>query len=460
MQLFSPAIKPFARLKAADGLLITADHWQRTQNYHRSRQNFYYQALHQAGIVSGLGVTVTPAPEAVEARYRNDRWIQVQPGIAIDAQGNPIIVTEPYAFQVQSVFTEGDPKTVYIVLNYVDPDELRHPSGRDWVEETFRIVEKTTLDILDVELCRIHLKLKEMALTIAADVFFPEANSLDLTHRQSLSHRPEGIVSIAHIVDPAAPIPNHRQGLTHLLKAVNVLYPPLAGETTLLEVPLDIHSNEDLTNPDLLYLPYDKLPALSGGLRSVLHDYVEDGGVLLIVDEDNSRRSELAKIRQELLEALADAENDPSLAAEKNSLKAEIAAYDAELSQIVQTVQQSVVTFANQLNIPLAGSGEIAAEHPLRTTPFLFSRWPETETEPIELFGWGGIVLMLGNLPQAWGPDAAQRRSRETIRTAHELGINLLYYAWRRRQLMELQRSNDQALTLLPQDSLTHQVTH
>ncbi|NER79802.1 MAG: hypothetical protein F6K42_09520, partial [Leptolyngbya sp. SIO1D8] len=189
MQRFSPAIKAFERLQASDGLLITADHWQRTQDYHRQRQNIYYQSLYQAGIVSGLGVTVTAAPIDVEAKYRNDRWITIQPGIAIDAQGNPIVVTQPFVFQIQSLFTEGPLKTVYIVLNYVDPDELRRPPGQDWVQETFRIVEKITLDVLDVELCRIHLSPGAEPLTIAENVFSPEPNSLDFNYRDSIRSR-------------------------------------------------------------------------------------------------------------------------------------------------------------------------------------------------------------------------------------------------------------------------------
>jgi hypothetical protein len=104
-----------------------------------------------------LGVTVIPAPMEVEARYRNERWIQVQPGVAIDAQGNPIIVPEAVTFQVQSTGTGAAGKVVYIVLNYVDPDELRYPSTQHWVKETYRILEKTSLDAVDVELCRIQL---------------------------------------------------------------------------------------------------------------------------------------------------------------------------------------------------------------------------------------------------------------------------------------------------------------
>ena len=460
MQRFSPAIKAFERLQASDGLLITADHWQRTQNYHRQRQNVYYQSLYQAGIVSGLGVTVTAAPVEIEARYRNGRWITIQPGMAIDAQGNPIVVTEPCVFQVQSLFTEGSPKTVYIVLNYVDPDELRCPPGQDWVQETFRIVEKITLDVLDVELCRIHLNPGAEALTIATNVFAPEPNSLDLTYRHSIRRRAEGGVSIAQLVDPVAANAGASQGLTHLLKAVNVLYPALVGETPILDVPLDIVAEPRLGDRDLLYLPYTLLPRLSVTVQSTLQDFVRAGGTVLIaMDEGDSRQRELAQIRRELLEAITATPNDPNVAPIVGSAQAEIAAIDAEMTQFVATIRQSIRPLMDQLNLSLPGDGAIASDHPLRTTPFLFGSWPLVEGHPIDLFCWGSILLMVGPLPPIWGPDPTGMRSRETIRTAHEMGINLLHYAWRRQQLLQLQRGDTQTISVPQQDALTGQVT-
>ena len=184
------------------------------------------------------------------------------------------------------------------------------------------------------------------------------------------------------------------------------------------------------------------------------------GGVLLIaVDGENPRQAELARIRRELLDALAGAEHDPSVASVKGSVQGEIAAIETEMTQFVQTIRESIITLANQSDIPLQGFGDIAFDHPLRTTPFLFSAWPVVGLQPIQLFCWEGIMLMVGHLVQLWGPDEAGTRSRETIRTAHEMGINLLYYAWRRRQLMQLQQGDKQAASISPPDSLIGQVT-
>ncbi|MBE9183037.1 hypothetical protein IQ268_31370, partial [Oculatella sp. LEGE 06141] len=39
-----PAIAPFDRLNAFNGLMITAERWKRAHDYHRQRQNAHYQA--------------------------------------------------------------------------------------------------------------------------------------------------------------------------------------------------------------------------------------------------------------------------------------------------------------------------------------------------------------------------------------------------------------------------------
>jgi hypothetical protein len=90
------------RLAVKDGLLLTADYWQRAHTYHRHRQNVHYQSLQQPGIVCGLGVSVIPAPADLPAQYRDGRWLQIQSGIAIDLVGNPIIVPQPIDFRITS----------------------------------------------------------------------------------------------------------------------------------------------------------------------------------------------------------------------------------------------------------------------------------------------------------------------------------------------------------------------
>jgi len=134
-----PPIKPFNRLQASDGLLINAERWRRAHEYLRQRQNAHYQSLNQPGIVCGLGVRVIPAPSAVKAEYRDNRWVQIQPGIAIDLVGNPIVVPTTIDFRFATEVSDSEPVMVYLILSYVDPEDLHRDGQNDVIQETFLI---------------------------------------------------------------------------------------------------------------------------------------------------------------------------------------------------------------------------------------------------------------------------------------------------------------------------------
>lgn len=92
-QLYSsPPINPLQRLHVYNSLMMNAERWQLAHEYHRHRQNVHYQSLNEPGIVCGLGVRVIVPPDDAPARFRDQRWLEIQPGIAIDLEGNPIIV--------------------------------------------------------------------------------------------------------------------------------------------------------------------------------------------------------------------------------------------------------------------------------------------------------------------------------------------------------------------------------
>jgi hypothetical protein len=78
----------------------------------------------------------------------------------------------------------------------------------------------------------------------------------------------------------------------------------------------------------------------------------------------------------------------------------------------------------------------------LRTRPFLFAALPLIQQQPIQVFCNNGIVLVLGEIAAAWGLDEGLTVSRVMLRTAQEFGVNVLYYAWRRRQLTGLQQED------------------
>ncbi len=420
-QLFPPPpIKPFERQQVHDGLLMNAERWRRAHTYHKERQNVHYQSLNQPGIVCGLGVLLIPAPTEVAAQYRDGRWLQIQPGIAIDLLGNPIVVPAPIEFRITSEnLTEGS-LTVYLVVSYVDPEKLSFKQPREIVQETFRIDEKPSPPSeLEVELCRILLapgagQAQELTLENPTDVFFPGYNTLDLRYRSQARSRPQAVVRVAQV--------NHGEekekqeslsNLSYLLQSVASLYPALQGDTEVGQLILQ-HGRPGVSLQDaskgsgyeLLYLTGRQPFGPNDRQLEALKNYLDAGGVLLVEAPTGDT-------------ALAD----------------------------------SIKAIAQTLGTPLLDWRNLSRNHPLRTQPFLFAALPSFNQQPIHLLYGGGIVLVLGNLSAAWGLDEQLSLSRENIRTAQELGINILHFAWRRRQLTQLSRQDSPTPTPKKQET-------
>ncbi|MEM9212748.1 MAG: hypothetical protein AAGD25_00095 [Cyanobacteria bacterium P01_F01_bin.150] len=260
-----PAIEPLEMLYVTNGSLLTAEGWWQAHHYYQHRQNLHYQSLHQPGIVSGLGVKVVSAPDGVPSELRDRRWIEIQPGIAIDLVGNPLVVDEPMTFRITSKVINQDTTldsapngslTVYVVLAYVDP------TTKQWqtpptavVKEEFRINERTTPpDADEVELCRIHLTSNTQPLHSAADVFNPPPQSIDLRHRHRVQARANQLVQVGVLSSSIASASSSLcQRWSSLLQSLPGLYPTLAGSPIVQ--PITLTPNQQPNNPTNLSIP-------------------------------------------------------------------------------------------------------------------------------------------------------------------------------------------------------------
>jgi hypothetical protein len=386
-----PPIQPFERLQVTDGLLINADRWRQAHHYHRQRQNIHYQSLNQPGIVCGLGIHLIPAPTHLNlpTKYRDGRWLQIQPGIAIDVMGNPIVVPEAMEFRISSQAPSDEPLLVYLVVSYVDPDELQNQTQTERVRETFRIDEKTNPpDDTEVELCRVLLQPGAIQLDRPKNLFAPAANQLDLRYRMQARSRAQGVVQIAQLLHDDPDPQRSTANLSFLLQSVESLYPTMQGHPAIGTVSLKDATIHDY---DLLYLTGRQTLALSEAEFTALKQYLDAGGVLLV---------------------------------------------DAAAGSL--GLAKSIVDLAQQLGTPINYLEKRDRHHPLRTQPFLFAALPTVREQPIKLLSGGGIVLIVGDLSSAWGLDPDLSLSRADIRTAQELGINILHFAWKRRSMMQL----------------------
>jgi hypothetical protein len=463
--MVTPPLTPFQRLRVSDGLLINADHWQKAHAYSRDRQNFYYQALHQAGIVSGLGVSVvqsavvqsaagTSAVEPIVVEpIVEQRQLLIQPGIAIDAQGNPIIVPERMTFQIRSQAQEGTSLLVYLVLNYVDPDDLNLPKGGSYIQERFRIVEKAKLDEKrDVELCRVQLRSGTVRLQMPSDLQGEDPNPhiLDFRYRQWADRSPRGMLKVAQLGDGAAEDVARVDRLEQLLQSLDGLYPALQGDRQTPDAPLVSYlltqalgqlelGRLELSDYDLISCPYDCLLQLDGAGRRALRRALQQGSMVFVsIPVAQLQLAPLLDSVCELRSAiLALQHSGDQKAPLRESLLSECAATEAAIHQRIQRIPQDLAELAQALGTPLSGDGQVDRHHPLRHQPFLFGQFPEVDGYPIQLLQWGGLVLSIGDIALNWGLDDRLVIPRETLRSAQEFGINLLQYAWARRQLKQ-----------------------
>jgi hypothetical protein len=404
----TPAIEPLKRLHVYDGLMMNTRRWLLADGYHRRRQNLHYQSLHQPGIVAGLGVKVVEAPDALDAKFRDDRWIEIQPGLAIDSDGNPIIV-DAYSstdrrFRIEAKPPSGRSLTVYVVVSYSEPASPTNQQTDETIREWFRFDQITKPpNGQQVELCRIELK-DPVQLADPIDVLFPTPNQLDFRDRLQATVRPQAFLRAAQI----RPGSNFEESsdfatytlyqrsvanLAELMESVFSLYPRLQGDSDVKQIDL---LTDDLTGYDVLHLPdAQALTEFTQPALEALHHYLQNGGGLFV-------------------------ETSP------------------DRGQDITSIKDSLQPLTVNATTPLVSWEELSRQHPLRRSPFLFGALPSMQSNGIQIFVSGGIVLVEGRLSPAWGLADSASLPRADIRTVQELGVNLLHFFWKRRQFKHL----------------------
>jgi hypothetical protein len=464
-----PPRHPLQRLQVSDGLLVTAERWQVAHQYHRQRQNLHFQAFHQGGIVSGLEVGPTEAPAQVANAYRDGRWLQVQPGVAIDAQGNPIVVPQPITYRIAAQPTT-EAVLVYLVLKFVDPDQLEPRTGTHVVSETFRLEEKNSPPVEgEIELCRLLLPPGDAPITLPRNGFTPVAHELDWRYRPLAQVRPLGDLTLGYLtLAPQAKL-DLEASLQGLVATLPGLYPKLRGEVR--SVPLCLRQGlaltaADLQGYDLLHLTYADAQGLTEEEIDLLRVFEAEGGTLLIeVLPAGTALEEIFHVWADVIKVLsnatgmADAAMFATLCSEQAELERCLALELAQSLPALATWVGPRLTPGNlspgnlspgnlspgnlspgdpsPIEIPLGDwplTGRLTDQHPLRQQPFAFSQSFLIHNQPLALFNWGGVVAVVGDLTGTWGGPKRQFMPRDSLRSAQELGINLLHLVWQRRQ--------------------------
>lgn len=442
----TPPVQPLQRLRVTDGLLINAERWRLAYDYHRQRQSLYYQSLHQPGIVCGLGIYPIAPPEKIAQAYQDQRWLQIQPGMAIDDQGNCIVVPEPIDFRLASRVEQ--PTSVYLVLQYVDPEQLQQAEDNPVLTEVFRIDEKThPPGPGEVEICRLVLD-ADAQLQLPTDPFFPQINQVDLRYRLQPKSRPQAVLQVAQ-VSLSSPSPQLQQSAVNFqafLRSIEVLYPNLLAVSAPDPIELvDQNPAVDLRDYDVLYLQTQTAQALSDMQVRSLQSFLMQGGYLWVeISVRGTQLAELLTVRAQLQAALAQMEGSQTVGA--SAATQNVQPLRQEITQELTAVQTALNTKLDETGRPFRALAEqmdqplqvLPADHPIGCQPFQFGALPTVNQWPIELFLSEHLLMVVGDLSVVWGGGSKEGFARDQIRTAQEFGINLLHYVWQHQNYRQL----------------------
>ncbi len=175
----------FKRINFFKGFLTTEKDWNDAERYHIDKRKLHNKLLHSPGIVYGYATDLK-----VTARARGDLSVEVQPGYAIDGQGNDLMIFDA---TIRNINLEEFrlPQTIYIVLRYYEEltdfiaykENLEYKGHRRVLESCRVEISQTEPDInREVELARIYLEKGVQRIRDARDPADPKANEIDMRY--------------------------------------------------------------------------------------------------------------------------------------------------------------------------------------------------------------------------------------------------------------------------------------
>ncbi len=365
---------PTKRVSPYDGMAVTARVWADAHDYHRTSQQLQALFDHGPGILAGLQVLASDPP---------DSSVYVQPGIARDAAGQIIVLSEPVRYDLEQA--EG---YLQLLLSYGEGRPLPDAdseAGITYVHSAFAVEAKpvTPESAGVVELARIRRWDAAAPIADAPQPQRPGANEIDLRYRREIGAVPAEAASVAVVHVGAAQETPHAQGACNLARALRQ-----AGRRVWVDE--GVLLTTDLAPYTMVYMVGQGKFELGAEEMNTLYSYIQGGGTLFI-----------ESCRQDVDAA---------------------AASDAALADLL-----------GSLGVQLE---PLPADHPLLQTPSLFAAPPvgfETEGTP-QLLANDRVIYSTFDYGCLWrGLRRQMPPSREEIRAAVEWGENLIAYALARR---------------------------
>ncbi len=378
---------PVVGVNPQDRLPITAQLWRDAHGQHSRHRMLHMLSAHRPGIVYGLDVVVSS---------KNPRKVWVTPGVAVDAEGNVIVLSASESFE----FTDRGMNYLVIAYDEGDVRESLIDIGNgeqvyaNFVEFRRILVTKEAPTGTTLELARVERGAADAPVSEPANPFDPGRNELNQLYRRlSFPYcRVDGeIGEVSHVpkADMAGWKPN-RAGLVNLVRAANNM-----GFHLDFVGPYRLTGN-DATPPLVLYFSgkeafNDLSEEELGGLRS----YLRRGGLLF-----------------------------------------------GDASKGDKGFVKSFTSLAETLGAKLA---PMKKDHPLLASNHRFAAAPIGGQEAGEILidDAAGIMLSTFDYGGAWqggAEDTKTMTSRERIRQAEEFGLNVVAHAAARFRQAEMER--------------------
>jgi hypothetical protein len=178
--------KGYKRINFFKGFLTTEKDWNEAEAYHVEKRKLHNRLMHAPGVVLGYQGDLR-----VVARARGDLSVEVQPGYAIDGQGNDLVLGDA---TIKNINPEEYrlPQTIYVVLRFAEEltdfiayKENLEYKGHRRVQEQARVeLAQTEPDIVrEVELARVFLEKGATRIRDPRDPQDPRANEIDMRFR-------------------------------------------------------------------------------------------------------------------------------------------------------------------------------------------------------------------------------------------------------------------------------------
>lgn len=361
------------RVNPFKGLVIDVPTWADAHSYHRDQQRLHSISMHRCGIVVGLEVVAWNPP---------DSSVVVYPGIAVDPDGNVIVVSEAQRFHIRT----EESGTAHIVVEYSEiPQEMTQSLDGEkaeprYIMEAYRLGEQRQDPTRPfMELARVAVAGEKAVIRDAQNPLSPGPNEIDSRHRLLAGPWQRGQIAVA-LLDESDSM-RHLEGLLNLVQAINYTTDYRAyfkGSVGL---------GEEIRDCDLLCMCGSGGLPLTQEQETVLSNFLSRGGVLL-------------------------------------------AETCHEEGQDAKAFSQSFAALAQRLE---RNPRVVDRGHPILKIHHLFAATPSGLDGPAMIMEDQGMVYSDGDFGCIWaGGRGNKPMPREAIREALELGANIAVYAHER----------------------------